>query len=305
MSATESNPPIKRIAVVWDFDGTLSPEDSTTKTIKYLEEEGVEPGLFWKRIKAIRGDQDLKEWEHILASDAPIWMYALSRLAFRRGVPLNTEFFREFILPDIQLFPSALEMLKAIKDLTHEPEFRALNLQVHHFIVSAGLKDLIQLVFPDGLVTWTFGCRYEVMTRGGPDPSPPESIPVFCMDETVKTRSIFEISKGSFSDESKPVNDRVPQAALWAPFENIIYVGDGPTDIPALSLVRDKGGMGVAVFDESKDLKDRNKSLKPLRDGRRADLIAPAKFGLDAPLHKFLKARCIQIRQRYEAEVGV
>ncbi len=68
------------IAIVWDFDGTLSPDDSTTKTVEILD--GNKPGSeFWNYIKSLRGDSRKPQWEHVLASDAPIWMYALSRLA--------------------------------------------------------------------------------------------------------------------------------------------------------------------------------------------------------------------------------
>ncbi len=85
------------IAIVWDFDGTLTPDDSTTKTIEVLQGPG-KGGEFWKTIKALRGDQELPEWEHILAMDAPIWMYSLSRLAAGLKIPLNAEFFNLTIL---------------------------------------------------------------------------------------------------------------------------------------------------------------------------------------------------------------
>jgi len=133
----------------------------------------------------------------------------------------------------------------------------------------------------------------------------PESIPVFCMDETVKTTSLFEISKGSFNDPKKQVNTRVEERNLWAPFNNILYIGDGPTDVPALSLVRDKGGIGIAVYNSSKNPKEIKKKLKEMRLDKRADLIVPADFSLKGELYKYLETRCIQIKQRYEAERGM
>jgi hypothetical protein len=91
------------IAIVWDFDGTLSPQDSTTKVIDILQ--GDQSGSqFWNYVKNLRGDQRKPKWEHVLASDAPIWMYALSRIAFQKGVPLNAEFFRKFMVPQISLY---------------------------------------------------------------------------------------------------------------------------------------------------------------------------------------------------------
>lgn len=232
--------------------------------------------------------------------DAPIWMYSLSRLAATKKVPLNAEFFKEFVLPEIVLYPEVLDFLADIKNLELTEEFKRLNLEVHHFVVSAGLKELIEQVFPSGLVTWTFGCRYTVVVSENHSDEP-ESVPVFCMDETVKTRSLFEISKGAFNNQSVRVNTRVPAKDLWAPFENIIYIGDGDTDVPALSLTRSKGGFGVAVFNPKKPEADIKERFKNMRLDKRTDLITPANFSKGSELHTYIYNRCIQIRQRYEA----
>ena len=89
------------------------------------------------------------------------------------------------------------------------------------------------------------------------------------------------------------------------PFNNIIYIGDGPTDVPALSLVRDKGGLGVAVYNSAKESDEINKRLRQMRLDKRADLITPADFSLKGELYKYLETRCIQIKQRYEAEKSI
>lgn len=288
------------IAIVWDFDGTLSPGDSTTKTVEILQGQ-KDCGDFWHYIHRLRGDTKDDEWEHVLASDAPIWMYSLSRIAFEKGVPLNDEFFKEFIVPKISLFPEVISFLEKIKSLENRKDFIELKLKVHHFIVSAGLKDLIEQVFSKDLITWTFGCRYTVVASKD-DIKNPESVPVFCIDETMKTRALFEISKGAFNNKGIKVNSRVQDEKLWAPFKNIIYIGDGPTDVPALSLTRDRGGLGVVVCDPDKTKDDLNKRLNDMRLDKRADLITFADFKDDGELFKYLKTRCIQIKQRYEAE---
>src|SRR5690242_16094097 len=92
-----------RIAIVWDFDGTLTPHDSTSKVVEVLDRSGGSK-KFWKTVKSLRGDNAQPTWEHILAMDAPIWMYALSRLAFERKVPLNKDLF-QFVAPHIPLYP--------------------------------------------------------------------------------------------------------------------------------------------------------------------------------------------------------
>ncbi|MDB5734613.1 MAG: hypothetical protein JWN16_1250 [Alphaproteobacteria bacterium] len=231
--------------------------------------------------------------------DAPVWMYALSRLAFAQQIPLNAETFK-IIAPEIKLFPNVAPFLRKLKDIEKTAVFRKVGVEIHHFIVSAGLKDLVGQILPDGLIRWTFGCCYQINSFEG-DPHMPESIPVFCMDETMKTRSLYEISKGSFQDKTKTVNSLVPPEKRWAPFENMIYVGDGFTDVPAFSLVRSLGGLGIAVYNPKKTKADTNKRLERLRLDKRTDLITPANFDTSGELYSYLKSRCMQIAQRYRA----
>lgn len=289
------------ISIVWDFDYTLTPEDSTTKVIEFLSPE-KKAEEFWGFVHKMKGETPSAErnWEHVLAQDAPIWMYSLSRVAFNKGIPLNSEFFKKFIIPKISLFPNVENFLLSIKSLEKDKEFRDLGVEVNHFVVSAGLKDLVQEVFSDGLIKYVFGCRYrQIIAQEG---SIPENVPVYCIDETAKTRSLFEISKGSFLDEDRPVNKRLEKKELFCPFENMIYIGDGDTDIPSLSLTRDKGGLGVVVYDKEKDAGDLSKKLKNMRLDKRSDLITAADFSLEGELYNYIKNRCLQIMYRYRAE---
>ncbi|MGD0864342.1 MAG: HAD family hydrolase [Rhizomicrobium sp.] len=291
------------IAIVWDFDGTLTPQDTTTKVVEILE-VGRSGNDFWNTVKRLRGDERKPKWEHVLASDAPIWMYALSRIAFAKGVPLNTEFFENFVRPHILLYDLVPAFLRKLKLVEETARFKSVGLKIHYFIITAGLKDLVELLLPPDLIKWTFGCRYEIVAPAD-ERDRPESIPVFCMDETMKTRSLFEISKGSFEDRDKSVNKRVPVENRWAPFENMIYIGDGDTDVPALSLVRSQGGLGVAVYDPAKSKEVVDRRLKQMRLDKRADLITPADFSEKSELFEFLRVRCTQIAQRYRAEQSV
>jgi len=139
------------IAIVWDFDGTLSPEDSTTKVVEILDPEhsGAE---FWKYVKSLRGDQKRPKWEHVLAMDAPIWMYALSRIASKKRVPLNTEFFK-LVKPHISLYSNVPSFMRKLRLLQEQSLFKEVNLNVHFFIITAGLKHLVEVLLPAGLIT--------------------------------------------------------------------------------------------------------------------------------------------------------
>ena len=284
------------IAIVWDFDGTLIPDDSTTKVAKFL---GAEDD-FWDTIKRLRGDKGRPKWEHILASDAPIWMYSLARMADANQIPLNSQVFKELILPQVNLYPNVIPFLRNIKALSKTVRFNNLGIEIHHFVVSAGLKNLVEQTFPQKLVTHTFGCRYEVIYDKAEDTI--RNVPVFCMDETMKTRSLFEISKGSFQDNKRRgVNVKVPENKLWAPFSNMIFIGDGDTDVPALSLTRSKGGKGLVVYNPATGIGKRNAKLKAMRANKRADLITAADFKINSELHQYITSYCETVRQRYEA----
>jgi hypothetical protein len=208
-----------------------------------------------------------------------------------------------FGISSFRTFPydGAAAFLRKLKLLEETSLFKTTKVEIHFFIITAGLKELVELVLPQGLITWTFGCRYKIVVSPEAEDEP-ESVPVFCMDETVKTRSLFEISKGSFRDKEHSVNRRVAESELWAPFENILYIGDGDTDVPALSLVRNQGGLGVVVYDPAKSKQEVDRRLKTMRLDKRADLITPAKFGVKDELFEYLAARCRQIALRYRAQ---
>ncbi len=296
----------RNISILWDFDGTLAPNkdssgnyvDSTSQTIKVLSKGKRKKEYiknFWLNVQKIKGNNQDVEIERVLASDAPIWMYSLSQLAYTQNIPLNREFFVKFVKPEIKLYPNVIPCLQAIKGIERCSRFKEAGIKIHHFVISAGLKDLITEIFPENLITFIFGCRYQV-TLDSNDRH--VSIPIFCMDETMKTRSIFEISKGTFKDPSIRVNKRIQSSKLWSQYFDMLYIGDGPTDIPALSLLRDRGGYGVIVYDDQ--IKNKN-HWTDLSLDKRANIITQLDFSIEGELFEFIKTRCYQILQSYEA----
>ena len=287
----------RNISIVWDFDGTLTSDDSTSKIVEYFLGKS-ERDNFWKWIKKVNGSMSELSWEKMLSSDAPTWMYVLSRIAFNKNVPLSKEFFARREVTDlVELYPGVDTVLQTIKDFAKQDRFKKSKVQVHQFVITAGLKEYIEELVPKKIFSYIWGGRYSCVY-------PPnykdfvESIPVFCMDETMKTRSLYEISKGVFNSTVAVVNKKVEKEKLWCPFDNFIYIGDGPTDIPALSLTRTYGGYGIVVFNPKKA----KKKLKDMSADSRCDLIAKADFSLDSDLFLSIENRCNQILQKYEAE---
>ena len=81
----------------------------------------------------------------------------------------------------------------------------------------------------------------------------------------------------------------------------MVYIGDGPTDIPALALIRDRGGVGVILYDKDKQNKDIKRRLKKMSSDSRANFITKADFSIKGELFKFIKAHCLRVLQSHKA----
>ena len=343
---------MNNISIVWDFDKTLTRvdsknEDSTTKLIKVFLPEGSSMKKFWTCVNGISRTKSKKSMDSISTSDAPAWMYILSRFSKdtkgnligldKRDIPKLIS--KKIKDGDIALYPNVLNFLQKIKDLSKDRLYQENNIEIHHFIITAGLEDLVSVVFeyhdPLGLIKKIFGCKYFTYRTNHRQVKVKENIPVYCMDKTTKVRALFEICKGCFLDggeyrdwldlknqakrlSQKPensnklsklddlvpaVDDLVPEEKKWSPFENMIYIGDGDTDIPAFSLVQSRKGMTIGVFDPSLPKKERDKKAENMRKGKRIDLFTPACFEKDGELYRFIEMRCRQIAKRYEARI--
>ena len=294
------------ISIIWDFDKTLTPQDSTTELIRYFL--GSETQYFWKEVKKISGVDAKAPIDSISTSEAPVWMNLLLEIAVyndnKKKMELDEAQFSKLIAHKINFYPEVPKFLEKIKILSKEKLFKKNNITIHHFIITAGLQDLVSSVFKyhqsEALIKKIFGCRYKaIKNKNGLFE---KNIPIYCMDKTTKTRALFEISKGCFLPDAKyKVDDLVPKEKEWCPFENMIYIGDGDTDIPAFSLVKSRRGMTIGVYnpEESKE-KILNKA-RNITKGKRLDLLTPAKFKSSEELFCFIKTRCHQIAKRYEA----
>lgn len=290
------------ISIIWDFDKTLTPQDSTTEFLKYFIEDTTN---FWKKVKKISGVESNTSVNSISTSEAPVWMYLLSEMAKRpktkTSIALDENTIGQFVQGKVKLYPEVLGFLKQVKNFSSQNLYKKNNIKIYHFIITAGLQDLVSTIFKseksETLIEKIFGCRYKTIVKEGKIPI---NIPIYCMDKTAKTRALFEISKGCFQQKAEyKVDDLVPKGKEWCSFENMIYIGDGDTDIPAFSLVKSRRGMTVGVFNPSES--NAQKKSKNIRKGKRIDLFTPANFKTDGELFKFIKMRSDQIAKRYEA----
>ena len=300
------------ISIVWDFDGTLTGQDSTSEVIKiFFGKKCIQKKIkdFWEEVKTIsRVKGAHKRINSISTSESPAWMYKLAEFANEFNLSLDKEFDRVFLSlcsERIELYKNVLPFLQRVRLLSEKSIFKKNNIQIHHFIITAGLEDLITLFFKskgeENLIRKVFGCQYysEVYEEiyKGEKTYHIENIPIYCMDKTTKTRSLFEINKGCFIPKLKrDVDTLIPPDKEWCPFENMIYIGDGDTDIPAFSLVKSRKGMAIGVH------KPKKKKNSKITKGKRIDLLTSADFSFTKKLYKAIEARCLYIADRYNSQ---
>jgi len=271
------------IAVVYDYDQTLSPS--------YMQDDVVFPAFginaekFWKRCA------DLVEgegYDHELA----YMKCLLDYLSTDR--PTNQQL--KQLGAKMKLYKGLPEMFEEFKlDLLQEQHLAA-AIRVDHFVLSSGLKILIEGSRIRPYLREAFGCEYAEDSEGR------ISFPKRVISHTQKTQYLFRINKGLL-DMSQDVNDHMPDAIRPVPFRNMIYIGDGPTDVPCFAIMRKNGGNAIAVYNPDDPSRSSFKKCYDL--STRADRvrhIAPSDYRRGGHLRLLLEEMVREIADRILSE---
>jgi hypothetical protein len=170
---------------------------------------------------------------------------------------LNNDVLRE-LGGEIAFYDGMPEFLGLVKKhIESYPEYADHGISVEHYVVSSGLRQMILgsavAPFIDGV--WACEFSEEIAQPGyldsgrmfsGEDRMIREI--VYTIDNTTKTRAVFEINKGSNRHPDIDVNSKISQSDRRIPFQNMIYVADGPSDVPVFSVVDKQGGKTYAVY---------------------------------------------------------
>jgi 2-hydroxy-3-keto-5-methylthiopentenyl-1-phosphate phosphatase len=245
------------IAIVYDFDGTLSPQPMQEYTV--LPKIGIEPEAFWKQVHKEASETD---------SD-PMLVYMrlmLEKLYKNDDVKITREDFAA-MAEKIQYFPGVESWFPHINAYV---EARGQGkVKVQHYIISAGQKEILEGVSIRKYFKQIYASEYHFNQYGI------ATFPKLLITDTSKTQFLFRINKGKESI-AESINDHMPESERPIPFSNIIYIGDGMTDVPSMALTKKSGGHAIAVFN-SKIAKTKETCVR-LLDAGRVDFIAPADY---------------------------
>jgi len=244
------------IALVYDFDGTLSPQPMQEYTV--LPKIGVEPAQFWAIV-----NREARETE---SDPMLVYMRHIIEALDRARVDVKRADFAAMARL-IQYFPGVTtwfsRMNAYVKRRSHA------QVKLAHYLISAGQKEILEGVPIRKHFKRIYASEYHFNHHGV------ATFPKFLVTDTLKTQFLFRINKGR-ENVTESINEHMPEAERPIPFQNIIYVGDGMTDVPSMALTKKSGGHAVAVYDPRGE-KGRAICVK-LLDAGRVDFIAEADY---------------------------
>ena len=242
------------IACIWDFDKTLIPG---YMQVPIFEHYHVDPKIFWKEVNALPQYYQ-KNNPNLFVPDT-VYLNHFVTYA-REGIfkGLNNALLKKLgaKLEFYDGLPGFFEEVKRfVKD---NPEYQQHEIQVEHYIVSTGLRQMILGSKIAPFIDGVWGCEFVenppspgFLDNPGKSARPDKKIIsqiAYALDNTTKTRAIFEINKGTNKIPDIDVNAKIPAEDRRVPIQNMIYIADGPSDIPVFSIVNQFGGRTFAVY---------------------------------------------------------
>ena len=243
------------IAMVWDCDKTLISSYMQDPLFKHFNVDG---GKFWQEVNALKayyGKQGIS-----VNADTSYLNHILTYVKAGLFKGLNNALLREFGR-ELKFYPGLPQFFGEVKSLINDDEkYKAFDIRLEHYVVSTGFAETIRgsaiAPFVDGI----YGCEFiespaqpGFLGEGGFSGDVPTHSEISqiasALDNTSKTRYLFEINKGSNKyPDTIDVNSSIARESRRVPFENMVYIADGPSDVPAFSILNYNGGSTFAVY---------------------------------------------------------
>lgn len=273
-STSESNLPV--LAICYDFDKTLSPDDMQAQG--FIQSLNVDVNEFWQESNTLAKEHDM---DNNLA-----YMYMMATKSYGKQF-LTKEVLAEYG-SKVTLYNGVNTWFERIRQFGLKQ-----GVQIEHYIISSGLKEMIEgtEMAKNGAFKKIYASAFMFDDKGV------AVWPAQAINYTNKTQFLFRIQKGVLDINDAGVNDYRRPEEQRVPFRNMIYIGDSDTDIPCMSLVNINGGHSIGVYDP--DSKNKEKVYKMMQH-HRIRYYAPADYTDGSDLDTVVK-QIIQKTAAYEA----
>ncbi len=254
------------IALMYDFDKTLCTKDM--QEFSFIPSLHMTSEEFWRESEGLARKENM---DNMLA-----YMYTMLRRAGEQEIPVSRAHFVQ-LGKKIEYYPGVETWFERINQYGREQGVR-----IEHYVISSGLKEIIEGSSVYRQFKAVYGCEFLYDVNGV------AVWPKNAVNYTGKTQFLFRINKGVLDIyERDKLNDYTPEEKRRIPFGNMIYIGDGMTDVPCMKLVKANGGRSVAVF-KTHDKDMRAMAAKLMHD-QRVDYIAPADYAEGNKLERIVK----------------
>ena len=250
-----------RVAIIYDFDKTLATTDM--QNYSFIKNVGLTVSQFWEATGKFCSENNC---DKILG-----YMYMMIKTAKNAGVPLTRKFLND-CAKEVVLFPGVETWFERINEYGKEK-----GIIIEHYICSSGNKEIIEGTTIAKCFKKIFGCQFVY------DPTTKEAIwPKNAINYTQKTQYLYRISKGVLSIKNdEKVNEKIKKKRIE--FKNMIYIGDGITDVPCMEIVKNAGGHAIAIKSENKEI------TKKLEHDKRVQFIVKPDYREESPIDRMVK----------------
>lgn len=257
------------VAIMYDFDKTLSTKDM--QEFNFIPNVGSTPAEFWSEVKKLSTKEKM---DNNLA-----YMYLM--IDKSNGMKKSVHR-RDFVDlgKNVEYFPGVEDWFKRINEYG-----KSKQVTIEHYIISSGIAEIIEGTSIRKYFKEVYACEFYY------DQNDVAVWPKNVVNFTTKTQYVYRINKGALDpSDNDTINKYVPDEDRPIPFRNMIYIGDGLTDVPGMKVVKANGGHSIAVYSSRK--KETAREL--IRDGR-VNLLSNADYNEDSDLDVKVKAIIDQI----------
>ena len=258
-----SKPEKTTITLLYDFDKTLCDKDM--QEYSFIPSIGMNAEEFWGEANRIATKNGM---DRILA-----YMYLMIKQAKKNDIPITKEAFME-LGKDVELINGVETWFDRLSEYAKE-----LDIEIEHYIISSGLSEIIQGTSIAKYFKRIYACEFHYNERGNADWAQQ------AINFTSKTQFIFRMSKGVLdTSEDYVLNSYVAPDDRRVPYRNMIYIGDGLTDVPCMTVVKSRGGESIAIYHKN----EREKAFKLIKENR-VGYMAYADYSEGSDLEKIVK----------------